>query len=163
MTNIRNLARVAMATKVLADAAKEEGNAAREALALAMAEAGAERVRVADDTGIDYGAVVLVPGRKTCHIVDEVAFLGWVASRYPHEIVSMVRPLFRDRLMATAARLGDPVDPETGEVIPGVEFRAGDPYLAAKPSADAKDRMKTALANNGLLMLGSAEASGEAA
>ncbi|GAA0720223.1 hypothetical protein Drose_06510 [Dactylosporangium roseum] len=158
MTDMRNLARVAMASKVLADVAREEGNAARELLAEAMLSSGAERVRVTDGNAVDYGAVVLVPGRKSAVVVDEAALLGWVAARYPDEVVQQVRRAWLERLLSAAAKLGDPVDPATGEVIPGVEVRQGDPYLAAKPSAEARDRMKTTMANQGLLMLGLAEA-----
>lgn len=158
MTSMRNLARVAMASKVLADAAREEGMAAREALNAAMAEGGVERVRVTDDGGEDYGTVVLAPGRKAAHVVDDGAFVAWVALRYPDQMVMTVRPSFRERVLASATRLGDPVDPQTGEVIPGLEIRHGDPYLVTKPSTDAKDRMKTALVAHNLLALGSSAA-----
>lgn len=158
--NLRDLARVAMASKVLGDAAKEEGAAARAALGQQMIDGGVERVRVTGDDA-EYGTVVCVPGRKSAGIVDDAAFTAWVAARYPDQMVMSVRPSFRELLLGRATRLGDPVDKETGELIPGVTMRQGDPYLTVKPNADARDRMKTALANHGLLMLGSAE--GEAA
>lgn len=159
--NLRDLARVAMASKVLGDAAKEEGAAARAALGQQMLDGGVERVRVTGEHDADYGTVVCAPGRRSAGIVDEDAFTAWVAKRYPEQMVMTVRPSFRELLLGRATRLGDPVDKETGEVIPGVTMRQGDPYLTVKPNAEAKDRMKTALANQGLLMLGTAEAGAE--
>jgi hypothetical protein len=124
--NMRDLARVAMASRVLGDAAKEEGAAARAALGQQMLDAGVERVRVHNDD-VDYGTVVCTPGRRSAAIVNDDAFTAWV------------------------------VDKETGEVIPGMAMRQGDPYLTVRPSSDAKERMKTSLASHGLLMLGWAE------
>jgi hypothetical protein len=154
--NMRDLARVAMASRVLGDAAKEEGAAARAALGQQMLDAGVERVRVHNDD-VDYGTVVCTPGRRSAAIVNDDAFTAWVAARYPDQMVMSVRPSFRELLVGRASRLGDPVDKETGEVIPGMAMRQGDPYLTVRPSSDAKERMKTSLASHGLLMLGWAE------
>lgn len=151
--DLRSLSRVALASKVLADAAREEGQAARDALAEQMADGGVERVRVTGDDQSDYGTVVLTPGRRAASIVDEQQFAAWVASRYPDEVVMSVKVAFRERLLHRATKAGDPVDVETGEAIPGMAMRQGDPYLVTRPSVVAKDRMKTALTTHGLLTL----------
>lgn len=156
MTDIRNAARIAMASKLLADAAREEGAAARQVLEEQMRRDGAERIRVTGDNATDYGTVVLAAGRRTARVVNESAFAKWAADRYPDEVVPTVRPAFRDRLLAHAARTGDPVD-EQGEVMPGVEIAQGDPYLNVRPTGEARDRMRTALAAQGLLILGASE------
>lgn len=153
MSEIKELARVAMASKVLADAAKAEGETARAELAERMASDGLERVRVLGDDSADYGTVVLAAGRRVAAVTDEETFVKWVNSRYPGEVVLAVRPAFRRRLLDAATRAGIAVDTETGEVIPGVDITAGEPYLTARPSTEAKDRMRAALADNGLLSL----------
>lgn len=153
MSEIKDLARVAMASKLLADAARAEGDAARAELAALMAGDGLERVRVLGDDSTDYGTVVLAAGRRTAKVVDPAAFAAWVAARYPDEVVTAVRPAFEARLLAAATKVGDPVDVGTGELIPGVDLTQGEPYLTTRPSVEAKDRMRAALADNGLLSL----------
>lgn len=155
MSDMKELARVALASKVLADAARDEGAQAREALAAQMAEVGSERVRVKDND-VDYGTLVLASGSRRAQVTDEKAFVDWVAERYPDEMVLLVRPAFRERLLSSATKLGDPVDPDTGELIPGVEISQGAPYLTVRPSSVAKERMRAALSSQGLLMLGQA-------
>lgn len=150
---MRELSRVVMAAKLLADSAREEGAAAKEQLVSRMADEGVERARVHGDGGEDFGTVVLTSGRVEARLVDEAAFTAWVQERYPEEVTPQVRRPFRDRLLAHAARAGDPVD-EQGELVPGVVVMAGDPYLMTRPSREAKDRMRSALAANGLLSLG---------
>src|SRR5690606_41618909 len=71
-------------------------------------------------------------GRPSARVVDEIAFAAWVAQRYPSEIVQSVRPAFAKRLLDEAAKLGDPVDPQTGEVMPGVEAAQGEPHLTVR-------------------------------
>lgn len=153
MSEIKDLARVAMVSKLIADTARAEGNASREELAAVMAFDGLERVRVLGDDGTDYGTVVLASGKRTAKVTDPAAFAAWVAARYPGEVVPTVRPAFQERLLAAATKAGDPVDVGTGELIPGVELSQGEPYLTTRPSADAKARMRSALAANGLLSL----------
>lgn len=158
MSDMRDLARRAMAGKLIADAAAAEARDAKEQLALQMAGTGAERVRVSGDDDVDYGTVVLSRGSTRAQLVDEPAFTAWVAKRYPDQLVMSVQPSFRDRVLASATRLGDPVDRETGEVIPGVRIVQGDPYVQTRPSKEAGERMRAALAAGGLLALGAAEA-----
>ena len=159
MTDVQSLARVITAGKLLADAARAEGEQARAELAEHMRQTGTERVRVTDDDGWDLGAVSLSRGRPSARVVDEIAFAAWVAQRYPSEIVQSVRPAFAKRLLDEAAKLGDPVDPQTGEVMPGVEVGQGEPHLTVRPSAEAKTRMAALLAEaRGLLALGGGDA-----
>lgn len=153
MSEIKDLARVAMVSKLVADAAITEGKAARESLAAHMAGDGLERVRVLGEDATDYGTVVLAAGKRTAKVTDPAAFAAWVAARYPDEVVPAVRPAFQERLLAGATKAGDPVDVGTGELIPGVELSQGEPYLTTRPTAEAKDRMRAALATNGLLSL----------
>lgn len=158
--NVQNAARIVTAVKVLSDAAKAEGAAAREELLAHMRSTGTERVRVSDEHGENLGAVSLASGRLTPRITDESAFVAWVAQRHPGEVeeVLVVSPGWRERLLAAMARLGDPVDPETGEVVPGVELVRGEPYLTVRPTDEARQRMRGLVVNAGLVALGSGDA-----
>ena len=48
-------------------------------------------------------------------------------SRY---LQSSVRPAFRDKILGTAKTHGHAVDWTTGEIVPGIELRQGDPYIS---------------------------------
>jgi hypothetical protein len=147
--------RLVMATRLVGDVVKEETDAAKVVARELMTAAGAERVRVLDQHGTNMGAVTLAAGRSSARVTDERAFGRWVEDRYPTEVERIVRDAFRRRLLAEAAKAGDPVDTATGEVIPGVVVEQGDPYIVARPTEDARDRMRTMLANSGLLALAS--------
>lgn len=158
MTDIQRAARELTAAKVLADVAKQRTAAAREQLTAHMRDTGTERVRVSGDDGRDLGAVSLARGRLLARVCDEAAFMKWVADRYPTEVVTVVRPAFVQRLMAEATTLQDPVDRQTGEVIPGVELIRGEPYLTVRPTPEARERMQSLLSSAGLLELESGDA-----
>jgi hypothetical protein len=94
-----------------------------------------------------------VPGKVAAHVTDEAAFTAWVEQNYPTEIVTTVRPSAREKFLKDAAAIGEPVNPATGEVIPGVEVREGDPYLVTRPTAAARALMKETLEGSPLLGL----------
>jgi hypothetical protein len=89
--------------------------------------------------GILVGAVTLANGRTGSAIADEAAYRAWVERTHPEEIetVTRVRPDFTDRLKAVARKLGEPVDPATGEQVPGLVVTQGDPYPMVTPAEDA--------------------------
>lgn len=152
MTDLQRAARTVVTAKLLADVVKGEGDRAKADVDAAMAELGVERLRVADGSGGDAGTLSRVPGRTSARITDEAAFERWVAERYPDQMIQAVRPGFRERLLHAAMQAGDPVD-VTGEVIPGVEVVAGEPYVSFRASSGAKSRMRDLLASSGLLAL----------
>ncbi|MEU6858853.1 hypothetical protein AB0B28_08275 [Glycomyces sp. NPDC046736] len=153
MTELKTLAREAMAAKLFADEVKARGDAAKERLLYEMTASGAERVRVADEDGTDLGAVSVGAGRTSATVVDEAAFTAWVAETYPDAIVTTVDPDVRLRLLNAAKKAKAPVDTSTGEVIPGVDITEGAAYVSARPSAEAKERARELLAGSGLLEL----------
>ncbi len=153
MSDMKGAARQAMAAQLLSSVITAECKPVKADLLASMLDSGVERVRVTDDNGINLGAVSITAGRKSARVVDDRAFLAWVADRYPQEVVSMVRESFTRMLLDAATAAGDPVDAKTGEVIPGVEISAGEPYLTVRPAADAKARMRDAVLKSGLLQL----------
>lgn len=152
--SIKDDARAVMAAKLVADTVKGYGDTAKQSVHAAMVDAGIERVRVTDDDGTDLGAVTLAAGRRAAKVTDEGAFTEWVAQRYPTEVVPTVRDATRRKLLDEATKAGDPVDTNTGEVIPGVEVLAGEPYVMCRPTEVAREQMAAALAGSDLLALG---------
>lgn len=152
MSDLQRAAQLAMGTKLLADVVRDESAAARQVLAERMAESGSERVRVSDSAGASVGTVSVVNKAPTAQVTDPKAFADWAKQRYPEAVHTSVDPVWTDRLLRGATAKGAPVDPE-GEVIPGVEIVTPEPYLTVRPTAEARDRMRTMLANSGLLAL----------
>lgn len=158
MTDLQRAARTVATAKLIADVVKAEGDRARADVDAAMTSLGVERLRVTDDGGQDAGTLTRSPGRRSVRVVDEAAFVRWVAARHPDQLVQAVRESFRERLLFAAAQSGEPVDAQ-GEVIPGVQVVDGQPYVSYRPAADAKARMRDLLASSGLLALPSASSS----
>jgi hypothetical protein len=163
MTDMKTLARTVVAAKLVADEIKARGDEAKAELLYEMTAAGAERVRVTDEDGTDLGPVTVGAGRVSAAVVDEAAFVEWVAATYPEAIVRTVSPDVRLRLLNAAKKAGEPVDVATGEVIPGVDITQGANYVSARPSAEAKERMRELLNGSRLLELAGGGTDGEAA
>lgn len=134
MSDTKLLSVRAVALRVLADRVKEAAERNKRALAQAM-DVGDRKTAVLDD-GTNVGAISYANGSRQVRVVDEHAFTEWVLANYPDEIVPQVRASFRDSLFGRVRDAGAPVDPATGEVIPGVEAGRGDPYITVKPNPD---------------------------
>jgi hypothetical protein len=80
--------------------------------------------------GARLGKFTKTRGRATPTITDERKFLQWVQDRHPDEIEQTIRPAFRTKILDSAKKYGEAVDPTTGEVVPGIELRHGDPYIS---------------------------------
>ncbi|OLT14487.1 hypothetical protein BJF79_49015 [Actinomadura sp. CNU-125] len=89
------------------------------------------------------GSITLAKGKTTAEVDDEDAFLEWVLVTHPGEVeqkfVVQVKPDFIDRMLAFARQTGSVVDPATGEVIPGLLVREGDPHPMVTLERDAAD------------------------
>jgi hypothetical protein len=157
VSNLQDVGRTVIAAKLVADVVGAEGRAAKAKLLTDMVEQGVERIRVKGDDNANLGAVSLTAGDPSAKVVDEQAFTDWVTKRYPAAVVPVVVPAFRKKLLDAATAAGDPVDTETGEVIPGVELIPGEPYLTCRPTDVARERMRETLTTSGLLAITSAE------
>jgi hypothetical protein len=89
--------------------------------------------------GTRLGKVTKAAGKSTPQVVDESAFLNWVEQNHPSEIQSSVRPAFRDKILGTVKAHGRAVDWTTGEVVPGIELRQGDPYISFRSESGYVD------------------------
>lgn len=153
MTGMQEAARTTMAAKLIADVVAAEHKPVKSELCALMVDAGVERVRVTDAAGANLGAVSLARSDAKAKLTDPVAFAAWVAVRYPGELMQVVRPAFTAKILDGATAAEAPVDMATGEVVPGVELVAGEPYVTVRPTADAKERMRETLLASGLLQL----------
>lgn len=109
-----------------------------------------DRIGVADDDDTDLGTAAYVSGSRTPRVVNETAFLDWVAANRPDEIIETVtqtvRSSYKSVILGEVKEYGGHLT-ETGEIVPvpGVEIRQGDPYLSVKTTAEAKERTRIAL------------------
>lgn len=152
---MRELARQALAAKLIADTVKSVEKSAKDGLLEGFAAAGLKTgsIEVLDVDEDTLGTAVWVKGRVSVD-VDEAAVLKWVEANYPERVVKTVDPAFLDRLKEVARKRGVAIDSDTGEVVPGIEVTAGEPYISLRPSEAGRDRMKALLAETGLLALG---------
>lgn len=146
-----------IAAKLVADELKEiERTAKAELMELADA-VGATSFTVKDDDGTKLGTVSKSEGRVAAKVVDEAALLAWVKANRPDQLRQVVEDAYVKALLKSAVENGDAVDVETGEIIPGIEVMQGSPFVSARPTPEAKARMKDLLAGSPLLELAGGE------
>ena len=75
-------------------------------------------------TGHLIAKVLLLDPDPAPYITDELAFKDWVRDNYPTEhsvrFVREVRTAWQSTLFKAMQKLGKPVDPTTGELVPGI-------------------------------------------
>jgi hypothetical protein len=83
------------------------------------------------------GSVTFKNGATGASVTDRAAFEEWVSQVHPEEWetitpapITRVRPAFEKRLTDVAKKEGEPVDPATGDTVPGITVRQGDPTPA---------------------------------
>lgn len=94
---------------------------------------------------LKLAAVSFVKGRKTATVTDPAAALRWCLNAHPEEVVSAVNPAYLKALTDYAASTGEVgemgVDPRTGETLPFIEVRQGNPYVSVKTTPEGVARM----------------------
>lgn len=134
MTGMRDQAAAVAVLKALRDAIDEQYTAARAGLTTSLVQAwqdtGVKSIRASLPDGTVVGTITLAEPSDTLTVVDERVFVRWVKVTYPSEVstVTQVRPGWRKSFLAGLPVADPPVDPSTGEVIPGVALiPAGEP------------------------------------
>lgn len=150
---MRELSQRIVAARLIEDHIKGIGGQARAELRDEMEATGAERVRVTGEDGTDYGSVTATSGRLTATVTDMTALTEWVRTTHPEHMVTIPDPAYVDRLLHAARAAQDPIDPDTGELVPGIEVERGAGGLSVRPSQAARERMAQLLAESGLLRL----------
>lgn len=107
-----------------------------------------DRLTAALPNGTRLGAVTLAKGKASARLSDKTAYEQWVRQTHPDWVetvtITQVRSEHTDRLIAAASKLGEPVDAETGEVVPGITVTAGDPYPMVRLAAGAREAVAEA-------------------
>lgn len=123
--------------------AKEAAQALRETLAL-DARAEFEEQGTAPTWRIpDVATVATAVTHESAALVNERAFVAWVAQRFPTEVetIQRARPAWMAPYLSTLVASGeDAVDPATGEVVPGIAMRPGGNFagVSIRPTAQGK-------------------------
>ena len=104
--------------------------------------------------GVKIGSVTLAKGKRNVDITDQDAFMEWVLETHPDAIqqvqVTQVDPDFTNRMISFARATGSTADPATGEEVPGLRVRDGDPYPVTRLEDDAFEQVAAAWQNGEL-------------
>ena len=130
--NLRNAALRAAVLKALADEIAASQLVAKADAKYGFEETGANQAPAVLPDGTKVATVSLAGGGQSATVTDEGAFLAWVMKAHPGEAQIVVRPSYRKKLLDAAKASGHPVDPATGEVIPGITFADSTPYVSVR-------------------------------
>jgi hypothetical protein len=131
--SLRELTLQAVALKVIIDEASAR---------LAIVKMAAQEVF--EDTGSTQAPAVLPGGTKvatislaggdsqTASVTNEGTFLAWMIANHPEETEVVVRDNAKKKILDAAKKAGHAIDPETGEIIPGIEVRDSRPYVSIR-------------------------------
>lgn len=130
--NLKELAQHEAVLKTLHDAIGEQLKAVRVEVQAAIDEAaettGVRQVDASLPDGTRVAKISLTESKPEARVVDADAFKAWVRANHPGEIerrmVTEVRAAFESKILGEMTAAGVPCDPATGELVPGVEFKA---------------------------------------
>lgn len=77
---------------------------------------------------------------KSASVTNDGAFLAWMIANHPGETEVVVRGNAKKKILDYAKEIGQPIDRDTGEIIPGITIKDSRPYVSVlfKPGgADA--------------------------
>lgn len=143
---------------LIADAAKDHKDAARAWLTKHMGADAAAVKAIAN--GTDVGRASWVEGKPKPVVTDERAFLAFVTEHYPDNTITTVNPAFKQTLFSKATIVDGTIIDSHGVPIPGVEYRASEPYVAVRKSAEARATVDALLSSGQLQLGGLAEVTG---
>lgn len=117
--------------------------------------------------GTRVGTVKRSKAPRKPTVTDMAAVLAWVKANRPEEVQvsESVTPAFIAYLMDQTKKHGAPVYEATGEIVPGIEMRTGNPSFLPQVDADLVPLIKARFAefvSKGYLALPSAEHDREA-
>jgi hypothetical protein len=159
MTEIQDLARRTVAVGLVANQTKDIEKELKAELLEECKRTGTRTLDVVDEDGTKLATVSKAVGKAKAAVVDADAFEAWVTKNYPDAVttITVIDSDLKLRLLNAATAAGDPVDVATGEVIPGVEIAQGSTYITARPTPEAKAKMRGLLAGSPLLELAGGE------
>lgn len=130
--NLRDLALEIAAITTLVDHLEEKKEQLRDKFQQVASTMGADSSKAMLD-GKEIAKISLVSPKAKPRIIDDKAFVTFVKTFHPDEIVESVRDSFKkvwmDRIVAHE---DGALDPETGEMFDFVEFIQGRPYISTR-------------------------------
>ena len=98
--------------------------------------------------GTRIGTVKRSKAPRKPTVTDMAAVLAWVKEHRPEEVVvsESVSPAFLSYLLAQTKKHGAPVYEATGEIVPGVEMRTGNPSFLPQLDDDVVPLVRARLA-----------------
>lgn len=81
---------------------------------------------------------------RSATVIDENAYLAWVLKEHPEQMELTVRPSYTKGLLDAAEKAGQPVDPSTGETVPGVRVKNSTPYVSIRFKPGAREAVAAA-------------------
>lgn len=147
--NPREIALALAVTTVVVDAATERKEQLRAELFEALENVGADAVKAELPSGERIAKSSITSPAPKAAVVDEAALIAYVQQTYPHNIETKIsiRPAFLNGLLKGAIEVSDyaAVDPETGEIIPGVAFSHGRPFISTRFDKGGRDAVIDAI------------------
>lgn len=104
-----------------------------------FADSGASQAHALLPDGTKVASVSLSGGGKSAILLNDRDFFEWVKAVHPDETQVVVRESFRKKILDASAKAGRPVDPVTGETVPGVAMTDKVPYVSVRFTKDGKD------------------------
>jgi len=118
--------------KVLADDVMTALKDGRAVLRAEMAGNGIKSLTATLPDGTVVATVTLAGGQPAARVTSERKYLEWVQKVHPSQTETIVRPGYTEQLLKEINKTGRAVDPGTGEIVPGIEFTAGEPYVTTR-------------------------------
>jgi hypothetical protein len=110
--------------------------------------------------GETIGTASWVEGKQTLAVTDQSAFLNYVGTKHPTQLVTTVNPDFLDTLFRSLKVVGDTVIGQDGEPVPGVCVRVGASYVSVSKTKKARNTVDALLSSGRLQLGGLAEVTG---
>lgn len=155
---LSNLAAEAVIWALICDVAKEHKDHLRAVLTSRMGSDAAAVKAIANGTNV--GRATWVEGKPKPVVTDERAFLAFVTEHYPDNTLTTVNPAFKQTLFSKATIVDGTIIDSNGVQIPGVEYRASEPYVSVRKSAEARATVDALLSSGQLQLGGLAEVTG---
>jgi hypothetical protein len=83
-------------------------------------------------------------GGNSAYISSEDALLAWVLANHPDEVEMVIRDGYKKKLTDAAKKTGTPIDPATGEIVPGITVKASRPFVSIRFKPGGKEAVAAA-------------------
>ena len=137
--NMRQIASEIAIVTLMADHLTEKKDQLRDEFRIACAELGADASKAIIE-GKEIAKVSMVTPKPTPYITDENAFLRYVKTFHPDEIIEAVRESFRKKFLTdwTEDHDGWSINEETGEMVEFIGFAQKSAYVSTRFATDGR-------------------------